>query len=235
MRRLLTVLAVCAIASPALAGEWPPKPGTDWTKPANWPNDGGYAQCKQTNKDGKCVNVSGGDWNLWSWTPDNYAAFPNFRQAEVKMGVGMHADRAWEKTIGDRRVRIAVLDSGIKWDHDDLVNKHYLNKGELPEPEKACRTKDFDPKDPYDTNGDGIFNMADWVKEGPKDRPKTPCDSRVKDSNKNGLIDPGDLIELLSDGKDDDGNGYVDDISGWDFFRDDNNPYDDTRFGHGTG
>ena len=236
MRRLLPILAICLVATPLLAANnWPPKPGTDWTKPANWPNDGGYAQCKTTDKDGVCTEVSGGDWNLWSWTPQHYAAYPNFRQAEVNMGVGMHADTAWERTVGDRRVRIAVLDSGIKWDHDDLVNKHYLNRKELPEPEKACRTKDFKDSDPYDTNGDGIFNMADWVKEGPKERPKTPCDSRLTDKNKNGLIDPGDLIETFSDGKDDDGNGYMDDISGWDFFRDDNNPYDDTRFGHGTG
>ncbi len=34
---------------------------------------------------------------------------------------------------------------------------------------------------------------------------------------------------------DDDGNGFVDDIAGWDFMKDDNDPYDDTRYGHGTG
>lgn len=33
-------------------------------------------------------------------------------------------------------------------------------------------------------------------------------------------------------GEDDDGNGYVDDIHGWDFLEDDNNPWD--RAGHGT-
>jgi len=33
-------------------------------------------------------------------------------------------------------------------------------------------------------------------------------------------------------GKDDDGNGYIDDIYGWDFLEDDNNPWD--RAGHGT-
>src|SRR5262249_9222406 len=48
-------------------------------------------------------------------------------------------------------------------------------------------------------------------------------------------LDAGDLIEMFSDAVDDDANGYVDDISGWDFFVDDNNPYDDTRYGHGSG
>jgi MYXO-CTERM domain-containing protein len=60
-------------------------------------------------------------------------------------------------------------------------------------------------------------------------------DGRVHDANGNRVIDPGDLIAIFSDGVDDDGNGYTDDISGWDFFKNDNDPYDETRFGHGTG
>ena len=55
------------------------------------------------------------------------------------------------------------------------------------------------------------------------------------DRNGNGMLDAGDLILNFSDGVDDDGNGYVDDIAGWDFMKDDNDPYDDTRYGHGTG
>ena len=54
------------------------------------------------------------------------------------------------------------------------------------------------------------------------------------DRNNNGVLDAGDLILNFSDGVDDDDNGYVDDISGWDFMKDDNDPYDDTRYGHGT-
>jgi len=38
--------------------------------------------------------------------------------------------------------------------------------------------------------------------------------------------------EIAGNGIDDDGNGYVDDIRGYDFHNDDNNPYDD--HGHGT-
>lgn len=230
-------LAATATAAPGNA--WPPKAGANFSDPSNWPNDPGYAQCKKA-KDGKCemmdgkAVITGGDWNLWSFTPPNYAATPGFRKEEIAMGVGMHADKAWTKTIGDRRVIVAVLDSGIRWSHTDLINKHYLNRGELPAPEEACRTKDY-KNDPYDTNGDGIFNMLDWAKENGNAVPKTPCDSRVKDVNENKVIDPQDLIKTFSDGKDDDGNGYLDDISGWDFFRDDNDPFDDTNFGHGTG
>ncbi|MEY3011514.1 MAG: hypothetical protein RIT45_249 [Pseudomonadota bacterium] len=244
LRKLITVAALVGIgltAGPASAtGAWPPAADADMSDPANWPNDPSFASCKK-DKDGKCELmdgkpvISGGDWNLWSFTPPNYAAFPGFRQVEVPMGVGMHADRAWTKTVGDRRVIIAVLDSGIKWDESDLVNKHFLNRGELPAPEEACRTEGFKAEDPHDANGDGIFNMLDYAKENGTAIPKTPCDSRVSDKNGNGLLDPQDLIQVFSDGKDDDGNGFKDDISGWDFFEDDNDAYDDTRFGHGSG
>ena len=33
---------------------------------------------------------------------------------------------------------------------------------------------------------------------------------------------------------DDDGNGHVDDISGYDFFEFDNDPFDEVQYGHGT-
>jgi subtilisin family serine protease len=38
--------------------------------------------------------------------------------------------------------------------------------------------------------------------------------------------------EIPDNGIDDDGNGFIDDIRGWDFFNDDNDPIDD--YGHGT-
>ena len=38
--------------------------------------------------------------------------------------------------------------------------------------------------------------------------------------------------EIASNGKDDDGNGYIDDTYGWDFYNNDNNPHDDDS--HGT-
>jgi hypothetical protein len=129
--------------------------------------------------------------------------------------IGISLDRAWQHTIGRDDVVIAVLDSGILWDFRDLLRKLYLNAGELPRPQGAAA---------YDANGDGVFNIDDY-----KDDP------RVGDRNRNGLLDPGDLIQVFSDGRDGDGDGYVDDICGYDFFGTDNDPGDDVRFRHGTG
>ncbi|HEV3474639.1 MAG TPA: S8 family serine peptidase [Actinomycetota bacterium] len=138
---------------------------------------------------------------------------------------GVGTNRAWEVSTGRPDVVIAVLDSGIRWEEDrpELIDKYYLNRGELPVPEGGPNPDD-DRFDGYDVTGDGVFNGLDYAR-----------DSRVSDLNDNGAIDPEDLIRTFSDGTDADDNGYRDDISGWDFFENDNNPQDDTDYGHGTG
>jgi hypothetical protein len=140
---------------------------------------------------------------------------------------GASVDRAWQVATGRPDVLIAVLDSGIRWQDQlpDLVNKFYLNRGELPVPENSTNAAD-----PWDRNGDGVFTIRDYL----ADDLHAP-DSRVSDQNGNGMLDPEDLIFRFSDGLDDDQNGYVDDIAGWDFFEDDNDPLDEVRYGHGTG
>ncbi|HYC00616.1 MAG TPA: FG-GAP-like repeat-containing protein [Candidatus Limnocylindrales bacterium] len=139
---------------------------------------------------------------------------------------GMSVDTAWRSTTGRSDVVIAVLDSGIEWNDggavSDLRRKWYINRGELPAPAGPC--SGAPPTDPRDCNGDGVFNMPDY--DG---------DAAVIDTNGNGATDPQDLINLFSDGVDDDADGYVDNISGWDFFQYDNDPYDDVQYGHGTG
>jgi len=140
---------------------------------------------------------------------------------------GASVDRAWQVSTGRPDVVIAVLDSGIRWQDrlTDLVNKFYLHRAELPVPEGS--TNDSDP---WDRNGDGVFNVRDYLADATHAQ-----DPRVTDQNGNQLIDPEDLIFLFSDGVDDDQNGYIDDISGWDFFEDDNDALDEVRYGHGTG
>ncbi|MBT9561161.1 MAG: S8 family serine peptidase, partial [Myxococcales bacterium] len=220
-RTLACALGLAGAAS-AANPEWPN--GVNDDPRLEYPDDPSFINVDANGK------VTGGEWNFWSFVPDEWADNKNFRQAEVALGTGIHADRAWQRTIGDRRVVVAVLDSGIEWDQPDLQMKHYLSRSEL----KGCLPAPLDvppdDADAYDVNGDGIFNIADYLAKDPAFGP-----ARDALGNQNGLLDPGDLIRTCSDGVDDDENGFTDDISGWDAYRGDNDPYDDTRYGHGTG
>lgn len=77
------------------------------------------------------------------------------------------AGAAWDITEGRPEIIVAVLDTGVQMDHEDLAGAIWTNPGEIP--------------------GNGI---------------------------------------------DDEGNGFVDDVHGWDFADNDNKPDDD--HGHGT-
>ena len=81
------------------------------------------------------------------------------------------APEAWDKQTGSRDVLVAIIDTGIDYNHEDLRDNIWRNPGE---------------------SGNG------------------------KENN----------------GVDDDSNGFVDDVYGWDFAADDNDPMDDN--GHGT-
>jgi hypothetical protein len=210
---------------------WPPPleaTRAEMKNPANWPNDPDYAYVASA----KPSERQSGQWQFYSFLPDRSPNAGPVRPGETASG--MSVDLAWRHTIGDDRVLIAVLDSGIRWDERDLIEKAYLNRGELekyaPTRRDGSACAPLDPAEPsrnlFDCNGDGIFTVSDYAE-----------DPRLEsgDVNGNGVLDAGDLILTFSDGVDDDGNGYVDDISGWDFMKDDNDPYDDTRYGHGTG
>src|SRR5437588_248828 len=139
---------------------------------------------------------------------------------------GPGANKAWETTTGRPDTIISVLDSGIEWNTPELANKVHLNMGELPIPCTAspCTTRFGNTLQQYDVNRDGVFNVRDYAN-----------DPRVSDANGNGILDPEDLIKTFSDGVDQDHNGYVDDIAGWDFYENDNDPADNVHYDHGTG
>jgi hypothetical protein len=90
----------------------------------------------------------------------------------------IQADDAWNfwdvdggELPGDRDVILASVDTGVDFDHEDLVDNIWNNLGE-------------------DANGNGVtllYEDGSWI------------------------YDPGDI-----NGQDEDGNGYVDDLIGWD-------------------
>lgn len=88
---------------------------------------------------------------------------------------------AWDTVRGDttRRSIIAIVDTGVNWEHDDLGPNVWVNGAE--------------------------------------------------DLNHNGILDPDDINFT-----DDDGNGFIDDVIGWDFGDDDNDPAEDALL-HGSG
>lgn len=92
-----------------------------------------------------------------------------------------HTLEAWDTVRGDttRHSVIAIVDTGINWDHDDLAPNIWVNDAE--------------------------------------------------DLNHNGTMDEGDF-----NGIDDDDNDFVDDVIGWDFGDNDNDP-DDYSQPHGSG
>jgi len=169
-----------------------------------------------------------GDWDLGSAIPEGVDA-GSLPEVERPLGSGSWVDRAWNVTTGRTDVLIAVMDSGIEWDTTQLRTKHFLNAGELPYPQDASGSD----QGRHDLNEDGVFNMEDW-----DDDPRlSPTLGALPQGHADHLLDPSDLIAAFSDGVDDDANGYIDDISGWDFFWNDNNPYDEVQndgYSHGT-
>ena len=241
MRRVL-ISVTCALAigaalmAAAAHADFPysPAPGT---------NKHDYSQLHSAN--GQVPNDLGGDDWKYAATPEagNSVNTDARENNGIRGGSIVDADptksTAWTVTTGRPDVEIAVLDSGIRWDDAGAMNdvrfKIHLNRGELPVPNHAatkplvsgvnCSTY----KDQYDANGDGVFNLRDYA-----------CDSRINIDDPRrvgptGYLTPQDLIIAFSDGKDQDHNGYVDDIAGWDFLDNDNDPYDDVKYSHGSG
>jgi MYXO-CTERM domain-containing protein len=215
----------------------------DLADPANWPDDPGYAYCPSPSPycDGS-DDTRNGQWNYYSFIPTRQGSL-TLRPDETASG--MSIDLAWRYTIGSDDVRIAVTDSGIRWSEFDLLEKAWLNPGELGvsfKPKHADSSDCADILDDqgqvklagFDCNNDGVFTVSDYA-ETPTLTPPASEGHPLGDKNGNGVLDAGDLILNFSDGIDDDANGYVDDISGWDFMKDDNDPFDDTNYGHGTG
>ncbi len=180
-----------------------------------------FPECGEADRPDLCPDDLDEWWPMLSYVRDEWA--DGVRPEELAMGTGCWADRAWRITTGRTDVLIAVADSGAMWDFDQLLRKNYLHVPELPLPQDAGGVDSPD----HDRDGNGVVNVDDYA-DDPRLDPASGVDAADH------ILDPSDLIATFSDGVDDDGNGFVDDISGWDFFWNDNDPYDDTRFDHGA-
>jgi len=129
---------------------------------------------------------------------------------------GIWATEAWKIHTGRPEIIIAAVDNGLSsYDDEDLIERFFINKGELPLPMEGTQLC-FS----YDCNNDGRFSVSDYA-----DDPRVGAKAN---------LNPMDLIEAFSNGIDDDGNGLADDICGWDFFRDANVALGVKEFREGT-
>jgi subtilisin family serine protease len=130
---------------------------------------------------------------------------------------GSHAAEAWAQGhTGSMTNVIGVIDSGIDYTHPDLYLNIWLNQREIPISLRASLS---------DIDTDGLITFRDL--NGSANA------SYVLDYNGNGRIEAGDLLNdtRWENGTDEDGNGYLDDLIGWDFVNNDNDPYDDNNHG----
>ena len=234
------IAALTLAAAPAAALAAFPGTDPDESVRLNTPNDPDFDHCESDDEQGAdCSNVFDEEYERFGFAPnasENTALYKNpldtARQQEqnTKAGrnplgqiPGVSADRAWKRSTGRPDVRIAILDTGIRWREPSLRRKVALNRGELPKPEGCAE---------YDCDQDGAFTVDDYASD-PRVSPAAGNDEA------DDILDASDLIAVFSDGTDADANGYADDIAGWDFFDDDNDPYDASSYSsasnHGTG
>jgi len=213
---LLCVMAILtAVPKAAAAGGWTGK---------TQPNDPQYAPAEQ-DPINHCINDE--QWYLFSFIPKCTRL-----ATDPEGAAGMSVDQAWKRfTFGRPDVKIAYVEGGINWRlaeaRPELTDRVYLNTGELPLPENA---PDRSPCAAYDCNGDGQVDVQDYAQDPRLHRPYV-----------NGFLSPEDLIVAFGhcqvvSGKigprgcppdahfDNDHNGYANDISGWNFFRNNNDP-----------
>ena len=148
-------------------------------------------------------------------------------------GIDIRAPQAWNVTTGNAQALVAVMDTGIDYDHPDLYQNIWLNQAEIP----LTRLNNL-----VDYYHDGFISWRDL------NDPRNRGVGKITDVNQDGRIDAGDVLApmtLDASGRDtgyggwsfagntrDGDTAHPNDYVGWNFVNNTNNPFDDN--GHGT-
>jgi hypothetical protein len=155
---------------------------------------------------------------------------------------GMGLEEAFSHyTTGNPEEVVAYIEGGVNWHvpiAKGFVNNIYVNWHETPVPctgptvaeatmvvggvTQKCATVYSNSFADYDVNHDGVVNVQDWAN-----------DPRVHEVSGAGYLNPEDLIASFSNNVNHDGNGYPNDISGWNFYNNQNDPAnEDSTYEH---
>ena len=233
VKSLVSLAAVALLAvAPAFASDFDNPASKDTSQqfdPVNpqrfdKPDDPEYDNAEPDSADRSSSNLYDERYDLFGFpsaltrNSATYREGPHSGKPQVS---GFNAAGAWKATRGRWDVSVAIMDTGIRWNNEGLRTKVFLNQAELPMPQGATT---------YDVNGNGHLDVDDYASD-PRVIAQYAEDQKAPTGR--------DVIHAFSDRSDADANGYVDDIAGWDFFNDDNDPSDDSSYfaskNHGTG
>lgn len=129
------------------------------------------------------------------------------------------APTAWDTTTGDRNFVVAVIDTGTDYRHPDLRTNMYINQAEIPTANKAEIIRQLD------LAANAIISYREL-----NDARLVRGANTIRDTNSDNVIDGTDVLATVAnggwaDGADNGTNGFVDDLIGWDFFNNSNNPF----------
>jgi serine protease len=146
-------------------------------------------------------------------------------------GADIQAVPGWDVTTGTGSLIVSFMDTGVDYSHPDLYLNIAIDQQEIPLSRRVNLT---------DIDQDGRITFRDL------NDVRNQGGGKITDLDGNGQIDGKDLLAPMvqdfegrdtgfggwADGLSPDGDAYVDDLIGWNFFDNTNDPFDNN--GHGT-
>ena len=158
-----------------------------------------------------------------SLTVPNDPDYANGDEWQLSGTWGINVPTAWNITTGTDKVIVADTDTGIAYNQPDLYDNVWLNQAEIPSTVMPNLT---------DVYNDGVITFTDL------NNPVNQGAGKIIDTNGDGIITATDVLAPSSSGgwasgsTQDGDTSHPDDLIGWNFVSNNNNPLDQN--GHGT-